>query len=92
MPWELRVRRAAGETDLTLAHAVDQQAPPGPPGSGGDPCGLLEPYEGQRRELREPATAGCHRGGLLLLGLETLASVPVSAPTVVASPVPCSPQ
>src|SRR5689334_12487945 len=49
MPWELRDRRAEGQTDLARAEAGDQYTQHGEPGQGRQPFELLEPH---RRMLR----------------------------------------
>jgi hypothetical protein len=60
------------QTDLALDHAVAQHAQYRQQCSRRDPFGLLQPYGSNRRWGLDPATAGFHRRGLLLIGLENL--------------------
>src|SRR5215471_9955539 len=72
VPWELRVMGPEGETDLALDHAGDQQAEHGQPGSRRQPCGLLQPYGGDRRGMLAPPQTRFHGGILVLIGLKNL--------------------
>jgi hypothetical protein len=69
-PWNLLVIRAQVQTDLSLDHAVDQQAQHRQHRSRRDPFGLLEPHGADRRRILDPAKARFHRGILVLIGLE----------------------
>jgi len=64
--------RAQVETDLSLDHAVDQQAEHCQHSQGRDPFGLLQPHGGDRRGILDPAKAGFYRGILVLIGLENI--------------------
>src|SRR5262249_20532249 len=65
---------AQGETDLSLDHAVDEQAQHRQPRYGRDPFGFLQPHGGDCRRILDPTKTRFHRGLLVLIGLENVGS------------------
>jgi hypothetical protein len=72
VPWNLLVMRAAGQTDLSLDHVVDQQAQHGQHGQGRNAFGLLQPHGTDRGGVLHPAQARFSRGILIVIGLKNV--------------------